>query len=548
MSEVARSLDESPKSSYTTAMQPASRKSLDALPQMASLIWIAALFAIAYAQSPLFTSNQNQYFLHGLARAGYGSLDQDWLANTADPTPLFSTLVEYTARLTSWFPIFYLYYAVLLGIYIASLMSIAARLFNLDSHPLGKLSLFTVLVFIHSAGWRFALSRGLGINWTYVLEDGVADQRLLGPVFQPSAFGVLLLLAIALFLRRRLAWAVACLVLAASLHPTYLLSAALLTAVFLGLWVVERRAWKQALLLAILALLGVAPILANTAAAFGGDPALAAAARHLLVAARIPHHAVVAQWLDATAAVKLILVAAALGILWRRAAPAAPGGDHRPGETRWLAWILTAAVFTALSLTLAQVITRSDALALIFPWRISTWVVPLSVTITLAAGLTGLLQQPALQNASIRPVLASLCILAVFLSVLVGGVRFKLDLERKAAQPERRVESFVRQRLEPGQVYLTPVKLQDFRLETGAPVYIDFKSIPYQAADVLEWRRRERLADGFFKFPGCDQLEMFAAQEGITHAVLPAEEPLSCSSVAVIYQDDSYRVLDLRSK
>lgn len=35
------------------------------------LLW-GIVFALAYAQSPLYTSNQNQYFLHGLAQAGYG--------------------------------------------------------------------------------------------------------------------------------------------------------------------------------------------------------------------------------------------------------------------------------------------------------------------------------------------------------------------------------------------------------------------------------------------------------------------------------------------
>src|SRR5207237_9961378 len=59
---------------------------------------VTPLFAVAYAEAPLYYSNQNQYFLHGLADAGYGSLDQDWLANTHDPTPVFSGLVARTVR------------------------------------------------------------------------------------------------------------------------------------------------------------------------------------------------------------------------------------------------------------------------------------------------------------------------------------------------------------------------------------------------------------------------------------------------------------------
>ena len=51
-----------------------------------------------YTQTPLYASNQNTYFLHGLAGAGRGLLRADWLANTADPFPLFTLLVCATAR------------------------------------------------------------------------------------------------------------------------------------------------------------------------------------------------------------------------------------------------------------------------------------------------------------------------------------------------------------------------------------------------------------------------------------------------------------------
>src|ERR1700757_3198969 len=87
----------------------------------------SALFALAYCQAPLYYSNQNQYFLHGLAAAGEGLLREDWLANTLDPTPGFSALVEVTARfLHPWF--FYVYYGVLFGIYGASMLGIFAWL------------------------------------------------------------------------------------------------------------------------------------------------------------------------------------------------------------------------------------------------------------------------------------------------------------------------------------------------------------------------------------------------------------------------------------
>ena len=92
----------------STALPPALRLLL-------RFLGLTVLFAIAYAQSPLYTSNQNQYFLHGLAAAGHGTLTADWLANTLDPTPLFSLLVRLTHPLSG---LFYIYYALLMGVYL----------------------------------------------------------------------------------------------------------------------------------------------------------------------------------------------------------------------------------------------------------------------------------------------------------------------------------------------------------------------------------------------------------------------------------------------
>src|SRR5438067_5986920 len=92
----------------------------------AFLFW-ACVFAAVYCQAPLYYSNQNQYFLHGLADAGVGLLDEDWLAYTRDPTPAFSGLVALTARwLHPW--AFHAYYALLQGAYAAALLGLFAWL------------------------------------------------------------------------------------------------------------------------------------------------------------------------------------------------------------------------------------------------------------------------------------------------------------------------------------------------------------------------------------------------------------------------------------
>ncbi|MGW8250768.1 MAG: hypothetical protein ACWGO1_09010, partial [Anaerolineales bacterium] len=394
---------------------------------LTAALWGLA-FALAYAQSPLYTSNQNQYFLHGLAQAGYGDLDRDWLANTADPTPVFSLMVALVYRYLHWEGLFYVIYALLMGVYLFSLWGIASRIFDLRSSHLKKLTFLALLVVLHAAGLRFALSRLIGVNWTYIFEDGLADQRLLGPVLQPSAFGVFLLFSIYLFLERRLMLAILAAILAAAFHPTYLLSTAALTGAYLLSVVIEARSLKPALLPGGLALLLAAPIALTAFGVFAGAPAASAeAARRILVDYRIPHHALVSWWFDWTAVVKLVLITAAI---------------LRVRRSR-LFLVMVVCVCVAATLTLLQVALASDVLALLFPWRLSTFLLPLSTAVILGYLVDRVLDRPSFKYSSARKGIEILSLGLVLLAVTAGVVRFVLDLQRKAAEPERLVQAYV---------------------------------------------------------------------------------------------------------
>ncbi len=331
-------------------------------------VW-TALFAIAYSQSPLYTSNQNQYFLHGLAQAGYGYLEQDWLANTLDPTPVFSALVAITFRLFHTTSIFYIYYALLMGIYLFSLYGIADKTFQISSSKVSSLVFLSSMILVHAAGLRFALSRLIGVNWAYILEDGVADQRMLGPVFQPSTFGVLLVLSIFLFLEHKPLLAGLCAALAAIIHPTYLLASGMLTASYMLITFRENRQIKEPLLIGLSALLPILPMLVYLWGSFGGEPSeITLQARQILVDYRIPHHALVSLWLDATALVKIGLVALCIYLVRKER----------------IFWILLLPFLVACLFTILQVITQSYSLALLFPWRLSIFLVPLCTALLIA--------------------------------------------------------------------------------------------------------------------------------------------------------------------
>jgi len=497
------------------------------------LLW-AFLFALAYAQAPLYTSNQNQYFLQGLARAGVGYLSEDWLAGTLDPTPVFTWLVEWTQRLFAAPAVFYLYYALLMGVYLFSLVAIVSHLFDLCAPKTKRLLFFAILILIHSAALRYLLSSALGEDWKYLLEAGVAGQRLLGEVLQPSVFGVFLLLSIALFLSGRVYLATALLPLTATVHPTYLLSAAALTLAYMYLTYWETRRLKEPLRIALIALLLVLPILIYTYALFAPtDPEVYAYTRWRLVTFRLPHHALISEWFNAAVVVQMLIVAAALYLIRR---------------TR-LFWILAIPTALALVLTLIQWATGNTSLALLFPWRVSAFVVPLCTAILAGYALYRLWRRFEVRALKWRSWLAALSIVGIAALAVVGVVRFALQLDAKHSTPAWEMMEYVAAHKESGQVYLVPLDQQDFRLATGAPVMAEFKAIPYQDQEVAIWLSRVFVTSRFYRQgdspENCALLDEFADQFGVTHIILEADQfSLSCPGLQELYQNEAYGVYE----
>src|SRR5262249_5638471 len=90
-----------------------------------------------------------------------------------------------------------------------------------------------------------------------------------------------------------------------------------------------------------------------------------------------------------------------------------------------------------------------------------------------------------------------------------------------------------------------PYDLQRFRLSTGAPIWVDFKAIPYKDTEVLEWLDRLRIAQGLQNHirngdPAPAVAEM--RHRGITHLVVPARDAPHGEGLEGLYQDEYYRV------
>ena len=492
------------------------------------LIW-AFIFGVIYAQSPLFTSNQNQYFLHGLANAGFGYLDTDWLANTRDPTPVFSILVEYTYRLSNSTMLYTIYYFLIFGVYLFSMVGIAGTIYVL-TNPLAKLTLLTGLLLVHSAALRYLLSIGAGPDWIYIFEGGLAGQRILGAVFQPSSFGVFLILSIYLFLEKRIILALVAIGVAVTFHPTYLLTSAILVFSYLVSEYRENKIFSEVFKLGLFALIIVTPILIYVFGSFGLATSLEnSRAQEILVNYRIPHHAMISEWFNITSLIQVGLIFLALYLI----------------RNSRLFIIMAFGVTSAIILTIIQILISSNALALLFPWRISAILLPIAIAIILAYIVfkisTGYSSQ--LEKNQRWVILFNLVIIGALL--VIGAVRFSLDLGRRSFSPEYLLFEQIKGQGSEDDVYLVPLKMQDFRLATGKSAYIDFKSIPYQDSEVLEWYRRNQVAGRFYseRKVDCSWFDQMSEAEEISHIVFEkGGRVFNCDSFVLWYEDANYLV------
>jgi hypothetical protein len=221
-------------------------------------------------------------------------------------------------------------------------------------------------------------------------------------------------------------------------------------------------------------------------------------------------------------------------------------------------------------LTFWHVAGESDTLALLFPWRISAVIMPIATAVVfgrVVLAARGLLERRAFAwaggGALVVLALAGLAIMVLRQGFQSGG-------------EETPMLNYVHQTKAKGDVYLIPVPvpdlkkitggsisgdfkplaakrkdprlipidLQRFRLATEAPIFVDFKAIPYQDTEVLEWKRRLDLNQRFYEHLDAGKVEPIRKEllaEGITHIVTRTGDK-TMPGLERLWGDDAYTV------
>lgn len=499
-----------------------------------SAFLLIIVFGISYTQSPLYTSNQNTYLLHGLANGNMGFLSYDWMANTTDPFPVFSLLVSLTYSNASTF-FFYIYYVIIIGVFICSIMGITSIVWGIDRSHRECLTYFVVITSICSTAFGSLSNKLIGVNLSNIVQGGVAGQYILGSVFQPSTFAVFLLLSVYTFLRNKPFISVLFLGVAANLHASYLLSAAALTLSYMTIIIIEDKQYRKALLIGFLSLIVVAPLVTYLFLSFASTSAeIMSQAQSILVDYRIPHHAKVGVWFGKSTLIKLAIVSCALLVLRK--------------NRIWL--VLLIPFFTSLSLTLIQVLTESKFLALLFPWRISSFLVPLSSFVLAAGAVSFIFHRYAQVISNYRKAINLSLITALVLLFLSGIFISYLKYKNHNNADFIPMMNFVTATKMKDDIYLIPTGLERFRLQTGARILVDKKTHPYKDVEVIDWYNRIQIANKFFTGSTesqCDVLKDISSRYGVNHVIISNKENLlNCDLLHKTFNDGIYSVYKIK--
>jgi hypothetical protein len=479
-----------------------------------AMFWVAGLtvlIGLVHVQLPLFESNQNTYFLHGLA-ASLPGLAHDWLAATGDPQPVFSALLSLSEAALGPRAVF-AWMAFLTCVYGAALFAIAQATWR----PREGFALVLGCAFV------VALHAGREGELHRRLFHGLAGHYVLGDYLQPSVFGVFLLVALAAALHQRPWLAVASLVVAPTVHPTYALHTVVLAVAIALHWAVFEKQPRHALVVLAGTALGMLPIVIYVAREFGSaDSQLGEQAACLLTQRRFPHHAQPTIWFDDAARVTVAVGFVTVAAMWKR-----PVGK-----------ILAFVCSVSAGLIALQLLGGpSCRLAALFPARASVYVAPVVTTLWLvgAASLLGRIPWRA------RELCAAAAALVTLLAVARGveGWRTFPGFKRTGAL----FTAITRHVPEEGTLLMAPPGLRpDVRLMSGRSLVVDHKSHPYEASEVNEWWRRLQFADAFARRPTPEQLEQARQRYRVTHLLLGARvrPPAGCQ---LQYRDRRHQLL-----
>ena len=453
-------------------------------------IFLSLLFALSIGQFTFFEENHVN-LVRSLANNDYLKLSEDWLANQIDHTPLFTFISTYVIKYTSLLGLNILHVVLSL---ICSISIFYICKINFSNYDFKKIVLFWFLILLLLFKEK---------SFAY----GVAGQYILNPAYQPSMFGVLIISSLACFAYRRETLSIILLILSASIHPTYIIQAFFLICGYL-MYLLIYKDYKIFFKISFLSLILITPIIFYLFTNFYiSDLQVNLEAQSIMAEKRIPHHAMASTWFSYKDLQILLVITLSLCLTYKEKRLFIP---------------LSFVVLITVILTAIQYFTSNNFLGLLFPWRSSVYLVPICSMIVLTKLLIIADNKYLKSDSKLNLYSAVLAFfLIIFLSMNGIFEGYKSNKNYKTNYP---ISNLIKDHEKDITRMLIPAKLEQIRLNTGLPIFIDWKSAPFKNDAVIEWYDRIELSNSFFNASNLEDQKKLIIQinnkEPISHILI----------------------------
>ena len=427
------------------------------------LICFSLLFIISTGALPLFEGNHS-HLLRSIAYFEGSKLSNDWLANQTDPVPVFTFINSFLIKIFSS-NITYLLHAILGLILIISCFFICKNYLNKKN----SITIFLVWFFIFFI-----------IFHEKTFFSGVAGQSIYNKTYQPSTYGVLLILSLCLFIYDKLILSIIIASLSAIIHPTYLIHSIFLISGYC-IYFLYFKNYRNLLISMLIALIFLTPLLLYLLLNFISlDPNISILGQEIMAVQRIPHHAKITYWFSYKDIQSLIIITSALFLVYKE-------------KNIFIPLIVVCTL--SLIFTLIHYLTDSNFLGLLFPWRSSVYLNPISILIILSIVLNKLNQKYSLTIENYSKVISLICMLFILLLTIPGVKEIYSLNEFKKKKFSLAIKLSKEKNINR---LLIPINQNHIRMNSGIPIFIDWKSTPYKNEEIIDWYERINLAKNFY--------------------------------------------------
>jgi len=422
------------------------------------VLFLSILFAVTVQQFPFYKGN-SLHLLHAIKNMEFNKLQYDWIANQTNHLPLFTYFNYFLIKYFS-INILYLLHFILLTVCPFFLFLTCKNQFsNLKNNYLSIIwfSFFILIYHEHS------------------FFGGVAGQDVINEGYQPASFGVLFYTSIYLFLIKKEFFAIFFICLAASFHPTYVLHSGLLI-VGIALYFFLNNEYKKMFKILLLYSIMILPITIYIIQNFLLIEKEIILEGQIIFLDRIPHHALISNWFSYKDIFSVLLYFVSLNLIDKK-------------NRLFIPFLVFG--FSSLFLSIVQFFLENNTLALAFPWRSSVILVPLSAMIVSSF----LINKFFINRFNIK--ITSIILFSIvsiffftknhFIKDLNKEFYTKLELTKKINKEFNSIERI-----------LIPVNLTYIRMNTGLPIFVDWKHHAFKYDEIINWKKRMDLAKNFF--------------------------------------------------